>query len=188
VNTDEIDALLEVVHRRERARTTPEERMQAIEDREAIRSLIMRYGYLCDARRWDELLALYTDDIERVLAGSLVERVQGKRALRVKLVAPTLEHRVGGGGAPPPRELESLGLRHLMASDAIRLGDDGRTATAAVQYQLVATAEDEHGFRRGEHEGSYVFEFVKVEGEWRFCRQFIVSDNADNAMFQRGQP
>jgi SnoaL-like domain len=188
VNTDEIDALLEVVHRRERARTTPEERMQAIEDRGAIRSLIMRYGYLCDARRWDELLALYTDDIERVLAGSLVERVQGKRALREKLVAPTLEHRSGGGrGAPPPRELESLGLRHLMASDVIRLGDDGRTATAAVQYQLVATAEDEHGFRRGAHEGSYVFEFVNVDGKWRFCRQVIVSDNAHNPMFQRGQ-
>jgi hypothetical protein len=185
VNSEQIDALLEVVQRRERDRTTPEERVQALEDRDAIRGLIMRYGYLCDARRWDDLLELYTDDIERVLAGSLVERVQGKDALRAKLVAPTLERRSDEGSAPPLNELEALRLRHLMASDVVRLGDDGTTAAAAVQYQLVATAEDERGFRHGAHEGSYVFEFRKDDGRWRFCRQFIVSDNAHNPMFRR---
>lgn len=185
MNADEIDALLAVVQRAERPRTPVDERVQALEDREAIRGLIMAYGYLCDARRWDELLELYTDDIERVLAGTLVERVQGKAALREKLVAPTLERRSGEGSAPPPTELEALGLRHLMASDVVRLGDDGVTATAAVQYQMVATADDDHGFRRGAHEGSYVFDFRKDDGRWRFSRQFIVSDNAHNPMFRR---
>jgi ketosteroid isomerase-like protein len=180
----EVDALLAVVQRQERARTTTEDRLRAIEDREAIRALIMTYGYLCDARRWDELLDLYTDDIERVLAGSLVERVRGKADLRAKLVAPTLERRTGDGAPPPPEQLEALGLRHLMASDVIRLGDDGTTATAAVQYQMVATSEA-GGFRRGAHEGSYVFDFRKDDGRWRFCRQYIVSDNAHNPMFQR---
>ena len=37
---------------------TVEERVQVLEDREAIRGLIMAYGYLCDARRWDELLEI----------------------------------------------------------------------------------------------------------------------------------
>jgi hypothetical protein len=185
MNADEIDALLAVVQRAERPRATVEERVQALEDREAIRGLIMAYGYLCDARRWDELLDLYTDDIERVLAGTLVERVQGKVALREKLVAPTLEHRSGQGIAPSPSALEQLGLRHLMASDVVRLGDDGLTATAAVQYQMVATAEDARGFRRGAHEGSYVFEFRKDDGRWRFSRQYIVSDNAHNPMFRK---
>jgi SnoaL-like domain len=185
VNPDEIDALLAVVQRPEQPRTTIEERVQAMEDRAVIRGLIMVYGYLCDARRWDELLELYTDDIERVLAGSLAERVQGKAALREKLVTPTLERRSGEGSALPPSELEALGLRHLMASDIIRLGDDGTTATAAVQYQMVATSEDERGFRSGAHEGSYVFDFRKQDGGWRFSRQFIVSDNAHNPMFRR---
>lgn len=188
MNEDEIDALLAVVQRPERPRTTTEDRLEAIEDREAIRGLIMTYGYLCDARRWDDLLELYTDDIERVLAGSLIERVQGKPALRDKLVAPTLERRSGDARARSPNELEELGLRHLMASDIIRLGDDAVTATAAVQYQMVATAEDDDGFRRGAHEGSYVFEFRKDGGGWRFCRQFIVSDNAHNPMFRRDAP
>ncbi len=187
MNADEIDALLGVVQRAERPRATVEERVQALEDRETIRGLIMAYGYPCDSRRWDELLELYTDDIERILAGTLVERVQGKAALREKLVAPTLERRSGEGSAPPPNQLEALGLRHLMASDVVRLGDDGVTATAAVQYQMVATADDEQGFRRGSHEGSYVFEFRKDGGRWRFSRQFIVSDNAHNPMFRKDQ-
>lgn len=185
MNAAEIDALLEVVTRAERPRTTPDERLQALEDRQAIRDLIVKYGYLCDARRWDELLALYTDDIERVLGGSLVEQVKGKANLRDKLVAPTLAHRAGDGGAPPVSHLERLELRHLMASDVIRLSDDGATATAAVQYTMVATSEDERGFRRGAHEGSYVFEFRKDDGTWKFCRQLVVSDNAHNPMFRR---
>jgi len=185
VNAEEVDALLEVVLRPERPRSTVTERLEAVEDRETIRALIMQYGYLCDARRWDDLLDLYTDDIERVLAGSLVERVAGKEALRAKLVAPTLEHQSGTGRAAPPSQLEQLDLRHLMASDLIRLGDDGTTATAAVQYQMVATSDDDRGFRHGAHEGSYVFDFRKEHGRWRFCRQFIVSDNAHNPMFQQ---
>jgi hypothetical protein len=185
MNATEIDALLEVVNRDERRRETTDERITALEDRQAVRDLIMVYGYLCDARRWDDLLALYTDDIERVLAGSLTERVQGKGALREKLVAPTLQRATGDGSAPPPEQLVTLGLRHLMASDVIRLSDDGTTATAAVQYTLVATADDERGFRRGSHEGSYVFDFRKEDGVWRFSRQVVVSDNAHNPMFQR---
>jgi hypothetical protein len=188
VNEAEIEAMLEVVQRPERARDSVEARVQAVEDRDAIRSLIMTYGYLCDARRWDDLLDLYTDDIERVLAGSLVERVQGKAALREKLVSPTLERRSGGSDAAPPAQLEALDLRHLMASDIVRLGDDETTARAAVQYQMVATSDDARGFRHGSHEGSYVFDFRKDNGRWRFCRQFIVSNNAHNPMFQREQP
>jgi ketosteroid isomerase-like protein len=189
MNEVESEALLEVVHRPERARTTVEDRVQALEDREQIRALVMAYGYLCDARRWDDLLALYTDDIERVLAGSLVERVRGKATLREKLVAPTLERRSAEGAPPPPPDhLVTLGLRHLMASDIVRLGDDGTTARAVVQYQLVAVADDERGFRRGAHEGSYVFDFRKeADGQWRFCRQLIVSDNAHNPMFQKAE-
>jgi hypothetical protein len=72
-----------------------------------------------------------------------------------------------------------------MASDVIRLSDDGTHAVAAVQYTMVATRDDEHGFRRGSHEGSYGFEFRKEAGTWKFCRQVIITDNAHNPMFRR---
>jgi len=97
MNDEEMRVLLEVVQRPERPRATPEERLQALEDRSAIRALIMAYGYLCDARRWDDLLALYTDDIERVLAGSLTERVRGKAALR-QLGTQRADRRIEQGG------------------------------------------------------------------------------------------
>jgi hypothetical protein len=72
-----------------------------------------------------------------------------------------------------------------MASDVIRLSDDGTHAVAAVQYTMVATRDDEHGFRRGSHEASYGFEFRKEAGTWKFCRQVIITDNAHNPMFRR---
>lgn len=49
---------------------------------------------------------------------------------------------------------------------------------------MVATGEDADGFRRGSHEGSYVFEFRKDAGTWKFTRQLIVTDNAHNPMFR----
>jgi len=184
VDAGEIEALLAVVLEPEARRRTLEDRLTALEDRQAVRNRIMEYAYLCDARRWDDLLALYTDDIERVLAGTLTEVVRGKAALRDKLVAPTLERRSLPGAAPPPDRLLTMRMRHLVAGEVIRLGDDGETARAAVQYALVATSDGEGGFRRGMHEGSYVFDFRKIDGRWLFTRQHIVSDNAHNPMFQ----
>src|SRR5450759_648394 len=101
MNAYEETELLAAVTRPEEPRRTPEAQLDAAEDREAIRDLIMRYGYLEDARRWDDMLALYTDDIERVLAGSLVERVQGKAALRERLFRPVMVSTTGQAGAAP---------------------------------------------------------------------------------------
>ena len=44
MNADEIDALLDVVSTPVHQRVTIADRVQALEDREAIRGLIMRYG------------------------------------------------------------------------------------------------------------------------------------------------
>ncbi|HSO96397.1 MAG TPA: nuclear transport factor 2 family protein [Acidimicrobiia bacterium] len=176
-------AVLDAVLRTQPRHATVEASLQAAEDRETIRDLIMRYGYLEDGRRWDDMLALYTDDIERVLAGSLVERVQGKAVLRERLVRPVMVSKTGQAGAGQD-ELDRLGLRHLMVSDVIRVSDDGRHAVAAVQYTMVATREDADGFRRGSHEGSYVFEFRKEAETWKFSRQVIITDNAHNPMFR----
>ena len=181
----EVEVVLAAVQRPERRRETLEDRVTAAEDRAVIRDLIMAYGYLEDARRWDDMLAMYTDDVERVLAGSLVETVRGKDALRERLHAPVM---VAKSGAPTASqsEMDRLGLRHLMTTDIIRLSDDGLGAIAAVQYMMIATLEDADGFRRGSHEGCYVFEFRKDDGTWRFCRQLIITNNAHNPMFRGG--
>jgi len=158
-------------------------RVALAEARSEIRVLIMEYGYLEDARRWDDMLALYTDDIERVLAGSLVETVRGKAELRARLVDPVMEAR-SGVAAAAREQVEQLGLRHLMFGEVIQVADDGESATATLQYILVATRDDADGHRRGSHEGSYVFDFRRVDGAWRFSRQLIVTNNAHNPMFR----
>jgi len=182
----EMAEVLAAVQRPERRRDTLEERVTAAEDRAVIRDLIMAYGYLEDARRWDDMLAMYTDDVERVLAGSLVETVRGRDALRERLYAPVMVTKAGDAPPPSQEHLDRLGLRHLMTTDVIRLSDDGLGAIAVVQYMMVATRDDADGFRRGSHEGCYVFEFRKEGGEWRFCRQLIITDNAHNPMFRGG--
>jgi hypothetical protein len=184
VTPEETQALLEVLALPEPALKTAEERLRALEDKAQIWDLSPQYGYLCDARRWQDLLELYTDDIERTLAGTLREHVKGKAELLRKLEAPTLERRAGGVGPPPPARLQSFEIRHLMASEVIKLIGDGSEAKACVQYALVATAEEGGEFRRGVHEGSYVFSFRKLDGVWKFCAQLIFSDNARNPMFQ----
>ena len=82
--------ILDVARRTERPRTTVEERVDAIEARRTIHDLVMLYGWLCDARLWDELLDHYTDDFERTLLGTLDEHVKGKEAIRPLYVAPQL--------------------------------------------------------------------------------------------------
>lgn len=186
MNSDEQEQLLAALALPEAPCSTPEERLRALEDERAIRELVREYGYLCDARRWDDLLALYTDDIERTLGGTLREHVKGKAALRAKLVAPTLERKARDANAPPPPDrLLALSFRHLMASEVVRRTSPSE-ATAIVQYTLVATCDDGSEPSRGAHEGSYIFRFRRCDdGRWRFCAQTIFSDNARNPMFQR---
>jgi hypothetical protein len=153
-----------------------------LEDRARIYDLVMAYGYLEDARRWDAMLALYTDDIERELAGSLTEIVRGRSELRDRLVTPVMEAK-SGRVAASREQVEQLALRHLIFGVAIDVADDRSTARAAAQYILVATRDGGRGFERGSHEGSYEFEFRRVDGEWKFARQLIVTNNAHNPMF-----
>ena len=153
-----------------------------LEDRAQIYDLVMAYGYLEDARQWDGMLALYTDDIERELAGSLTEVVRGKAELRDRLVTPVMEAK-SGRVAASREQVEQLGLRHLIFSVAVEVAADGTTARASAQYILVATRDGAAGFERGSHEGSYEFEFRKVDGVWKFSRQLIVTNNAHNPMF-----
>jgi hypothetical protein len=162
------------------------ERVARLEDRARLYDLAMAYGYLEDARRWDDMLDMYTDDIERELAGSLTEIVRGKTELRDRLVMPVMEAK-SGRVAAPREQVEQLGLRHLIFGLAIEVADDRSTARASAQYILVATRDGgvgtAGGFERGSHEGSYEFEFRCVDGKWKFSRQLIVTNNAHNPMF-----
>src|SRR3954463_1101203 len=101
MNDDEIEMLLAVARTPGRARTSLDERIQLLEDHRQLHDLVLTYGWLCDARRWDELLDLYTDDFERFLVGTLEEHLVGKEVLRQRYIAPVLPRKAGEGAAPP---------------------------------------------------------------------------------------
>ena len=182
----ELDQIIEIFLRPERKRETLEERVTALEDREAIREVLMGYGFLCDRRRWDDLFELYADDIERVLGGTLTERVKGKEALRPLYEAPALPRADEDDAGPPPAEqLNSYELRHLIVSDFVRLDDeDHRRGWAAASYSMVVSTEA-GGFQRGQHEGGYIFEMRKEDdGRWVVAKMTVFSENARNPLFQ----
>jgi ketosteroid isomerase-like protein len=188
VKKEEHDALVSILLRPERERTTLEERVQLVEDKEAIRDVIMQYGFLCDAGRWDDLLELYTDDIERVLAGSLDEHVKGKDALLRLYVNPVLPVRDDGKETKTRLQSPTSGVRaarHLISTHAIRVSDDNREAWASAQYSLVLTSIDGDHFERGEHEGAYTFSFRKENGRWKCCKLVVIANSLFNPMNRR---
>jgi hypothetical protein len=184
VDLAELEMLLEVVRRPERARTSVEERVQLLEDHRRVTELVMAYGWLCDAREWDELLDLYTDDFERFLVGTLDEHLVGKDALRAAYERPVLPRRGGAGGLSDDTRPQDLEIRHMIHPPVVRIDDDGDHAHVAAVYGLVVTSGDGPQVRRGEHEGGYIFELRRVpDVGWRFCRMTVISENARNRMF-----
>jgi hypothetical protein len=172
------DAVLDIL-RRPRPTGDP----QLLEAEAEVRDLIMRYAYLQDLGRFDELLELCTDDVERVLSGTLDQHARGREDLRAKLAEPV---RVAGQDAVlEPADVRS---RHLITDEVVRVAADGTHAAAVAQFAVVLTP-GQGEFRRGQHEGTYVFEFRKEGGTWRFSRQVIESNTARNPlMTTRARP
>lgn len=179
----ELDQLIAVVLTPERTPTTLEERVALAEDHRQIADLVMLYGWLCDRRRWDDLLSYYTDDFERTLSGTLNENVKGKEKLRELYHRPVLP-RAGDDPAPPSADvIATYELRHLIHPPVIRVSDDRKTATVAAVYSLVATSGDGKDLRRGEHEGAYLFGMRREPEGWRFATMTVISENTRNPLF-----
>lgn len=179
---DEIEHLLSVVRAPDATADTAEERLGLMEDRWAVRDLLHRYGYLCDAGAWDELLECYTDDIERTLGGTLSEYVVGKEVLRERYFTPAFGSSTGTELADAA-QLQPYVFRHMIIGDLIRIDPNRTRATAAARGQLSATADDADGHRRGVHDASYVFHFRKESGTWKIEKLWVYSQGAHNPLF-----
>lgn len=183
----ELDLLIDVLLTPETTPESLEERIALLEDHRVIGDLVMLYGWLCDRRRWDDLLEYYTDDFERTLSGTLDEKVRGKEQMRELYQRPVLPRAGNAEGPPPASQLATYELRHMIHPPVIRVSDDRSKATAAAVYSLVASSGDGDDFRRGEHEGGYVFGMRRVpEVGWRFESMTVISENARNPLFRRG--
>lgn len=131
-----------------------DERLRQLEDREAIRDLIARYGVLADAGNAAGVAALFTPDGEYDIGGWGV--VKGHDALRSVVDNPNHQFWMGRGVA------------HVLSPPTITLA--GNHATA--RNHSVVFLKGEHGGWRAERVAANLWELARQpDGRWLIARR-----------------
>jgi hypothetical protein len=170
----------DVLHIEERVPQGLEERLARLEAKERILEMMMEYSHFCDVGDWDRVCALYTDDVERVLTGTLSERVQGRDKLYQLYLNPVLPRREDG---KPVTRAANMTVRHFVGTPVVRLAGEGREAFVTSYFTLLESKEDAQGFARSAHEGSYIFTFVKQGGDWKIRKMVVETEIAHDPFF-----
>lgn len=168
----------------ERPRSTPEEQIQFLADKQRITELVHEYAFACDSRGWDILEEIYDADIERIMSGTLNETVKGRDALIGLHKNPALPR--AEGVEMEKRDLskiKGLEIRHLIGTLITRVADDNQHAWALCHYQMALMGQENEIWISGLHEGTYLFSFSKASGSWKFIQHLIWTNNAANPMF-----
>jgi uncharacterized protein (TIGR02246 family) len=134
-------------------------RVQALEDREAIRALILAYGVAHDSRDYRTFASLFASNGEWV--GGLGS-AKGPEAI-FELMDRTIGH------DPQPN---GSGTFHVLTNDQIRI--DGDRASARTIWIYVTPGED--NTPRMAILGHYDDQFVRENGEWKFLRREAPAD------------
>ncbi|HEX6999313.1 MAG TPA: nuclear transport factor 2 family protein [Gammaproteobacteria bacterium] len=129
-------------------------RVQALEDREAIRALILAYGEAHDHRDYRAFAELFAEEGEWV--GGLGS-AKGPQAI-FELMDRTIGH--------DPRP-EGSGTFHVMANEQIVL--DGDRASAVTKWIYITPGDDDAP--RMVFLGHYNDEFIRENGVWKFLRR-----------------
>lgn len=129
-------------------------RVQVLEDREAIRALIMAYGYAHDHRDYKMFASLFASNGEWV--GGLGS-AKGPDAI-FALMDKSIGHKPVAEGS---------GTVHLLTNDQIKI--DGDRATAVTKWLYLVPGED--GSPRAQFLGHYTDQFIREKGEWKFLRR-----------------
>lgn len=134
-------------------------RVRVLEDREAIRALILAYGEAHDHRDYRTFANLFAGDGEWV--GGLGS-AKGPQAI-FELMDRTIGH------DPKPN---GSGTYHVMTNDQIRI--DGDRASATTKWIYVTPGESNTPTLV--FLGRYLDEFVRENGEWKFLRREAPAD------------
>lgn len=138
-----------------------EDRLQRLEDREAIRALRHEYSYAIDAQDWDRFLSLFTDDARIEFPQDSVDHapVQGKDELEA--FCSGLEQR--------------RFTAHMMHNAVLEV--EGNEASGTWYFEVPEVVEDGSAVWV---QGRYEEEYERVDGAWKFSRiQFYFNYNVD---------
>ena len=132
-------------------------RLQRLEDREAIRNLLMEYGRTLDEREWQAFANLFAENGGEWIGG--MGPAKGRAAIQ-----KMMETGIGTG---------SRGSNyHLFTNETIDVRGD--TATALTKWTFVtATADKRPQLLLSGH---YVDTLVRERGAWKFQRRLAYGD------------
>ena len=134
-------------------------RVQILEDREAIRALILAYGQAHDHRDYRTFSNLFASNGEWV--GGLGS-AKGPQAI-FELMDRTIGH------DPKP---DGSGTYHVMTNDQIKI--DGDRASAETKWIYITPGET--NVPTLVFLGRYLDQFVRENGEWKFLRREAPAD------------
>jgi 3-phenylpropionate/cinnamic acid dioxygenase small subunit len=139
---------------------TVEARLQRLEDREAIRNLLMDYGRFLDQRNFNAFSQLFSEQEGEWIGG--LGRAKGSRSI-LKLMEDTIGKDTKNISAPN---------RHLFSNEIIRV--DGDRAEALTKWMFVVTGENDRP--QPFYLGHYDDTFVREKGHWKFLRRTVYGD------------
>ena len=131
-----------------------EKRLTELENREAIRDCVARYGFLADLRLDDAYLTNLTDDVVIDLGDDPAEKWRGRNG-----AARFVDERMG-----PRRETMKYRAMHVAAHLVIRT--DGDRATAEGYSAVLVLHQGEPCVRMA---GFNHWELIRRDGQWRIA-------------------
>lgn len=134
-------------------------RVQVLEDREAIRALILAYGQAHDHRDYRTFASLFAREGEWI--GGLGS-AKGPEA-----IFALLDEAIGHNPLP-----DGSGTFHVMTNDQIVI--DGDRASATTKWLYITPADDDTP--KLTYLGHYDDQFIRENGEWKFLRRQSFSD------------
>jgi hypothetical protein len=149
---------------------TVEARLQRLEDREAIRTLLMNYGRFLDQRNLVAFSQLFSSKDGEWIGG--LGRAKGSQAI-LKLMEDSIGKDAKGKGAPN---------YHLFSNEMIRV--DGDRAEASTKWMFVV--QGEAGRPQPFLLGHYEDVMIRENGQWKFLRRTVYGDiPADDPLEQK---
>jgi hypothetical protein len=138
------------------------ERLQALEDKEAIRTLLEHYIELNESRDWRAYSRLFASNGELVMRRGTESGPDN--------ILQMMEKNFGGDAIGPDSPLYRS--THLLSN--IQINVNGDTATAVSRWTLLVP--DGEDVPRASQAGKYRDTLVKENGEWKFKQRVVARD------------
>jgi hypothetical protein len=140
-----------------------EKRIQVLEDKEAIRTLLLNYGRFLDARDWEAYASLFATDGGTWNGGMGVAK--GYDEILQMMTSTIGTENIGANGS-------GVSNMHILGNEFITV--DGDTASALSKWVFVMTAAD--GGPDVVFIGHYDDELIRENGIWKFKLRTVTGD------------